>query len=397
MGLFRTPEQRFGALVVDEAKAAGVAEAWFDEPAFVVRWRREPGDDEGYINLHNIFRETSQSTRAERDARVRSLVASLLQAGISGTSWEEVRDRLRPVLRGVTFGTGEGAVKPLLSRPSLPFLVELVVVDRPTAMEYVTEDLAQGWDVPADEIFAAARANLATVAETLVHSRLGPVKTFLRLDDSGDNYFTSMLLLDDFLARVGERTDGRAVAFVPEKDCLIIGRDDPALIAQLLPTIEEQFRQAVRPLSPAPYTVDESGATVPYRSSSDGPADGLDDPVHRAEIMLAVSEYESQKAVLDARHERDGVDIFVASLVVASNSSSGRLFSVAIWSPAVDTYLPEADYVAFVDPLDMVPWAAVMSTVELEPVPGVAPPRYRVTDWPAAERMAQLRAQAVTP
>jgi hypothetical protein len=91
------------------------------------------------------------------------------------------------------------------------------------------------------------------------------------------------------------------------------------------------------------------------------------------------------------------VDVFVASLVVATNSETGRLFSVAIWSPEVDTYLPEADYVAFVDPLAMVPWEAVRSTVELEPVPGVAPVRYRVTDWPAEPLMVRLRAQAVTP
>ena len=143
-----------------------------------------------------------------------------------------------------------------------------------------------------------------------------------------------------------------------------------------------------------PYTVDGTGAVVPYQATEPGE---LANRVHHVQVLLAAGEYGTQKPVLEAELERTGVDIFVGSPLVASNPDNGTTFSVAVWAPEVDTLLPEADYVAFPDPMTMVPWSIVAARTGLRPEPGMVPPRYRVTAWPAEPVLAELRADAVTP
>jgi hypothetical protein len=155
----------------------------------------------------------------------------------------------------------------------------------------------------------------------------------LRFVDTGDAYFTSMLLIKGFLAGLANRVGGRPVAFMPNKDTLIVSSDVPDALPALYRLAEEEFRQATRSLSPVGYTVDDSGAVVAYSTPPDS---ALASVVHRAEVILAGGEYGAQKEALDAQHERDEVDIFVASLLVVQRSDDS-VFSVAVWSDGVDT------------------------------------------------------------
>jgi hypothetical protein len=217
----------------------------------------------------------------------------------------------------------------------------------------------------------------------------------LHFADTGDAYFTSMLLSDGFLARLEPMVGGRPVAFVPDRSALIVAADDPQSLPGLMELMERQFSEAPRGLSPMAYTCDESGRVVPYTASEPG---RLADLIHRCEVMLAAGEYQSQKAALDEIHERDQKDIFVGTLLVAGRDD-GTVFSVAVWSDECVTLLPRADLVCFQSDADsvMVPWPVVARTVGLKPEPGLMPERYLVTAWPEASLLEHLRAEAVTP
>ena len=410
MGLFRSsqsPREKFAQQVLDAVVATRLADwAHYDERDFAIVYRRHgDGEESGRIYLHNTFHETADLGRRARARRIRQLVTITVEAPSRADTWDEAKPNLRPVIRGASYGLAvPGATtvdNPLrmLSRPVLPFLVEFVVRDEPTSIAFVTQARLDEWGVTEDEVFAVARQNLEGLAAGIpVEPHADGRPAMLHFADSGDGYFTSMLLVEGFLARLALRVGGPPVAFVPDKDTLFVVSDLPEALPGIYQMIEKQYQAATRCLSPVAYTVDSAGRVVPYRAKVGSELARL---AHRAELVLAGGEYAAQKEVLDAEHERDGVDIFVGSLLVAGRPDES-LFSAAVWSNGVDTLLPEADYVAF-QPGDgpgeaiTVPFDVVLREASLIPEPGYSPLRYRVTAWPGATVMDRLRAQAVTP
>ncbi|MBX6749097.1 MAG: hypothetical protein IRY85_05400 [Micromonosporaceae bacterium] len=393
-----SPRDRFARQVLRTVQASGlVASARYDEADFSIEFQLIGESNRGRIYLENTFRETEQASIQERSMRIRRLVDTVL--GSTGLQpWVPARGKLRPVLRAATFGLGiaNGSVG-YLSRPALPFLVEAVVVDEPTSMAYVNQRQLAEWGVTADEVFATARANLAAqVPRADEPPATGPA--MLRFVETGDAYVTSMLLVDGFLAGLAPRVGGRPVAFVPDRDTLIVVGEHPGLLATVYGMVEEQYRQAPRSVSPVGYTVDDRGAVVPYTAPA---GTELDRVVHRAEVLLAATEYAAQKTALDADHERQGIDdVFVGSLLVAERPDSSTV-SITVWAGDGDVLLPQADVVAF-PPADLdgsppltVPFDVVAREASLVPEPDYNPPRYRVTRWPDETVMARLVAHAV--
>lgn len=393
-----SPRDRFARQVLRTVQATGrVSSAQYDVADFSIEYRLVGENDSGRIYLENTFRESEQASVQEQSMRIRRLVDAVVGATAGKDTWEQARPRLRPVLRAGTFGAGVvSGPTALVSRPALPFLIEAVVVDEPTSMAYVTQARLAGWGVTADEVFATARANLsALVHVTDEPPSEGPV--VLRFVDDGDGYFTSWLLVDGFLAGMADRVGGRPVAFVPDRDNLLVIADQPGLVDKIYEWVEELYRNAARAVSPVAYTVNDRGAVVPFTAP---PGSDLAAVVHRAEVLLAATEYAAQKEALDAAHQRDDIDIFVGSVLVLDRPDTPTT-SVAVWADDVDTLLPQADLVAFppngnVDgkPLT-VPFAVVAREALLVPEPDYAPLRYRVTRWPAEPVMARLGQCAV--
>jgi hypothetical protein len=399
----RPPQERFARQVLRAVLATGrVASARYDPDDFSIAVRL-PGDEQGRdgkIFLENTFRETQGMARRQRAERVRRLVGIVVRDRSPAEGWEQVRPKLRPVIRGVSYGAavrrgGGPAVSPLW-RPVLPYLAEMVVVDEPTSMSYVSAGLLAGWGVSEDELFAAARENLLRLVPAPQGPGPGEGRAILRFADTGDDYFVSMLLVPGFLAGLAPSVGGRPVAFIPDRDTLMVAADESDALSALFPMVEREYDRAPRSLSPVAYTVDDRGAVVPYPAPVHPTLAG---PAHRAQTLLAHGEYSAQKEFIDARHEADGVDIFVASLLVTS-APDGAVASVAVWTEHVDTLLPEADLIAFQPGMEgqsalMVPFDVVAREAVLLPEPDFNPPRYRVTAWPAEEVMAHLRPHAV--
>jgi hypothetical protein len=393
MGIFKRPGELsrhdYANRVLAEVRRAGAAEAWYDSDAFTVHFRREAGGSVATVNLGTLYQEAAGAAPAERDARIARLAADVVTPAELPETWEQVAPLLRPVLRPATFGQGTD----VLGWPALPYLRELVVIDQPTTMAYVKTDKLAAWGVPAAEVFATARANVARFAALADEPPAGG-PALLRFVDDGDGYFASRLLLDGWLAGLAGRVGGRPVAFVPDQNTLLVTGDQPDTLGSLFELVESEYREAARAVSPAAYTVDDAGRVVPYAAPAGHPVGAA---IHRAEVVLAATEYGAQGEELNKRHQKEGADIFVANLLAAGRDD-GSLFTVASWADGVETLLPEADFVAFPgEDTFYAGWDEVARTAGLEPVDGLYPPRYHVRGWPPVAVMDQLRALATAP
>ncbi|MBO0870190.1 MAG: hypothetical protein J2P15_16650 [Micromonosporaceae bacterium] len=393
-----SPRDRFARQVMAAARAQGVAEVRYDPERFAVIFRVHPGGDNGTIFLANVFRECQGADADERKGRIASLVNSLVAPEELLDVWSVARPALRPVLRVVTYAldADRRQVGPL-ARPVFPFVQEMVVVDQPTSMMYVTQDRARDWGVPVTEIFDTARANLERLAgppPDLEPDLRG--NAVLRFVEDGEAYFVSRLLLDGWLSGLAPHVGGRPVAFIPDHNTLVVTADAPESIGELLAHVEKWYTDAVRPISPQAYTVDPYGKVVPYPAAEDHPAATA---VHRSELVLASSEYASQQNWLRDRYERDAIDVFVATYT-ATAGPDGSVSSYSVWGEGVDTLLPRAEFVRFVDRsrnVFTVSWSVLEREVDLEPEADLVPERYRLRSWPPPGVIERLRARAVTP
>jgi hypothetical protein len=276
--LARIARARLGGQVIRRLRRAGFTDARYDARGFRVRFTADGDETPTILELAPLLAMRGRRRRGQVDR----FVAGLVTAPGLPRDWAEVRPLLRPVLRGGTPGSP-------LRRPVLPFLYEYVVVDQPETMTYVGPDQPAGWGVSAEQVFAAARANLSGAVLQGVASE--PV--VVRFVDDGDAYWTSHLLLEHWLERLAGQVGGTPVAFAPERGTLLVTADGSEHLWGLFAQAEEIYAGSARPITPMAYGYDEHGCTVPYTVAPDHP---LHQTVRRAERVLAVHEYSRQAA-----------------------------------------------------------------------------------------------------
>ena len=388
-------EDRFAKQVLRAIKEGGAAEAWYEPDQFAILYRRDGTEDKPAVAyLGNLYRECASSDRAHRDQQIARYVRAVVLHPKLPETWDTVAPLLRPVLRPVGFGSnphGPGMVP--LSRPVLPFIHEYVVIDQPDSMAYLTATRLDTLGVGAQVVFDTARENLLRQHGMPSREPGGDGPALIRLVEDGNAYWSSCLLLNGWLAEFEASAGGRPVAFVADNSGVLITSDAPEALRAVYKLVEEEYREAARPLSPQGYTVDGAGRLVPYVAP---PGHWIEPVVHRADCILAATVYSQQRSELEARY---GDDIFVAGLVLAERPD-GSVFSMATWTDGVDSLLPRADYVGFVSDGEQffVPWDVVADVAApLLPEDGVSPDRYRVRSWPPPATMDTLREAAVTP
>lgn len=386
MGLWNrvlgSKQDRFARRVLAQLRDASPLEAWYDADEFAIHVRHDAAPESPVTHhLHDLYAETGDGDRTAQQDRVAAFVALAITPPQVPSEWDRVAPLLRPVLRPGTFGLGMGRGLVLQSRPAgVPFLSEYVRIEGPESMTYVTTHRRNAWGVSACEVFDTARANLAPASWPAAGSGRA-----LRLVEGGEAQWAPRLLLTGGLADLADRIGGRPVAFVPDTTAVVVVPDGPG-IAQLFASVERTYREAVRPISPQAYVVDDAGRLAVYDAPTGSPAAAA---VHRASLLLAAAEYESQGAALSSSESA-----FPAKLIVAEGSE--RVFSVASWVEGVDTLLPRAEYIAFSGAeAFLASWDSVADEVALVPTPGLNPQRFRARSWPPAAAVARLRATAV--
>jgi len=330
--LRRLRRARLAGRVLRRLRRAGLTDARYDTRAFRVRFTA-PGDDvPTLIELAPLL-----VTPGRR--RVDEYVAGLLLNPGLPQSWPAA-DPLR--------------------RPALPFLSEFVVVDQPDTMTYVSAAQLAAWNVTADQVFEAARANLTGA---VLQSR-ATEPTIVQFVDDGDAYWTSHLLLPHWLERLAEQVGGVPVAFAPERGTLLVTADGSDHLPGLFARAEQIFAASSRPITPMAYVSDENGCPQPYRAPSGHP---LHQTVRRAEGVLALHEYAVQAA-----HTHNA-----AALQLTGDASTGWR-TQAVWPENGPTLLPTADEVLAGTVVH--PWRSLAP--HLTRAPGLDPPRWQATHWP---------------
>ncbi|GID33253.1 hypothetical protein C8E87_1775 [Paractinoplanes brasiliensis] len=352
----RFARARLASQVARRLRRAGFAAVRYDSRAFQVRFTTEVAADAepGILDLAPLLK----SPRRGRKKRIQAYISGLSPDPIPA-DWQTARPLLRPVLRGATPGNP-------LKRTALPYLSEYVVIDHPEAMTYVTESQLKTWHVRPNEVFKAARDNLE--AATLQ----GSPTELIRFIDDGDSYWTSHLLLEHWLQRLEPQVGGPPIAFAPERGTLLITSTGSPHLRAVFAQAEELYARSARPITPMAYVSDSHGCTVPFAVPEDHP---LHHAVGRAERILAVQEYTRQAGHLSEP---------AAELVLTGDDGTGWR-TRAVWDEKA--LLPTADEVQIGD--RTIPWP----DLELEPVPGLEPIRWRAAGAPQSPPPRDPRAR----
>ncbi|MEW2353970.1 hypothetical protein [Spirillospora sp. NPDC029432] len=128
-----------------------------------VELRRPDQDAPGRLYLTNLRQWAAREPRDQWPAIAADFVGSVIAtAESSGDDALDLGDyaMVRPLLRTRLYGDDFGSGAQALRRPVAPGLVEVLVVDKPTAMMIVNTDLPGKWGMAADELFAVAEENV---------------------------------------------------------------------------------------------------------------------------------------------------------------------------------------------------------------------------------------------
>jgi hypothetical protein len=386
------------ARIVSEIPSATAVRA--DHEEFAVRF--EANGRETVLYLRNIYEETQEHAPEGRAERLRRAVASFVdQPRDAEDRKEAAAQRLIPVLRASSYLGG--APQLILSRPFLPCLVEALVIDLDASMSYLMPANLAEWGWNEAETFENARRFLASC---LGDDDVGPYDPEAPYPiwhvATDDDYEPSRLLVPGWLASFEGKVKGKPIAAVPGHRMLVVtGDGDDRAIGRLLTLADAEYRAMTRRISPALYTVDDTGKVVPYLPAREHP---LWTRAQLGHVLLAVEEYAQQKQVLDREHGKDGTDVFVAQLIGTDHPEQGPS-SHTTWTEGVPSLLPMAERVTFVGgdgeggdtAMLTVPWAAVEELAGdcWEPVEGMFPPRMRTKGWPSGTVVERLRQRAV--
>ncbi len=357
------------------------------------------------LDLAAVFAESRHDDDAARAERVRRLVAGLGETGpgeaADDAGWDEVRPRLRPVLRGVSrLSLAADPDRAPAGRPAgLPLLAEMLVVDAEHTMRYVQRAELPGWGVDLDTALQAAHSGLAAVPVTVGERRAPDGRRLIEVT-GGDDYASSRLLAPGWLQELEQRVATRLVAAVPSREELwAVPADDPAGLAWLVNTAREAFLDSPRGVSPVPYAAHDADGVVPWLPP---PGDPLAVAVRSAASLLALTEYGAQQEELAELH-RAGDSGLTVTPAEAVERPGGELLTMTRWVRGVPALLPETALLGLVaDPADP-DTLLVVRRIEAEealdrctePAPGVLPARRRTTGFPDAVELAGLRRRAL--
>jgi hypothetical protein len=393
-------KDRFARQVAIALRVAGGTDIQYDADEFCLRYTKPDGAGGWIANLHNLYHEWGNAKQAEQTAEIRRFADNLATTPESLTAWEMVADRLRPVLNSPQLAEYEG-IRTLVREFHL-FVNEMVVIDHPQMMQYVHLDQPAEWGVGAEEVFARARENLTARANWPRPEEKFDPKMILRMPETGSDYWASHLVVDGWLAAVGDQLGARPVAFAPSRSGgLTIVADEPGVVKALLEQTEKDYLESARYVSPLAYTIDDAGRVVPYQVPRGDP---LWNAVHRSETLLASREYDAQKEdheddIVVDDDEPGGVAGYFGAYQVGTRDD-GSVYSMSVWGEGVWTLLPRTDFVVVINEAHdhfTVPFETLVEQIGLEPSPKYYPPRYRTPQWMSDQQLAALRAHAVEP
>lgn len=370
-----------------------LADAGHDDYAY------QPSDstlrsDGGVMSLKNLYGEYRATPEADRDAFVQRTVQGLFPAPLPDT-YEAAKPYLMPSVRDAVYldlldlRTPDNKV---IRKQLAPELTAALVYDGEASMQFISQDKLADWGVSVDTAWADALANL----EAREDARFERIVEGVYRSPWKDNYDTARLLLPKRLKRL--RVKGDPVVFLPHRDVLIVtgSQDDQGLLTAL-DAVDEAFKLPRATTGRAWRLRGEKWEPFLPAPGSEAYED-LKDYADDARVM----DSNDQKAALDEKFDADGTDIFVGTLFRVQSKKTGERFTYCVLTKTVDSLMPRADWVVFIDldrPKDdqlvgAARWDDMKKllgrAVQKASYPG--PERWRVRGFPTAKQQKTLAA-----
>lgn len=393
--LFGPPKpDQYARLICDGLRRAGDhRESAYDRESFALNFTQN-GEPAGLANLRNMYNEYCSLPRDKRPEHLKLVVRAMLSYQLElPEEYEDARHDLLPAVRTRSYFELMRLQQEVEGHhdPETPPYQEIgdhllvsVVYDLPESMRSINRQSLEEWGIGFYEALEAARANLEEMQ--FAFASLG---TRVYASVTGDNYDASRILLLDFVNKL--EVDGDPVAVVPNRDTLLITGSEDTEGLLMVADLAERALDKPRPMNAIPLRLTD-GEWVTWLPDPSHPTAGK---FRMLEVKSLYSEYAEQKSLLDALHERNGIDRFVASYT-AIETKDGRVLSYSVWSQDVESMLPQTHEVIFYsgDEERLVArgeWSRVWEIVGdlMQPL-DVYPKRYLVTEFPSAEQLAEI-------
>ena len=301
---------------------------------------------------------------------------TLARAGL----YPAVRSRYANATLAIDARGGGTPLPPLLQRTWLDDLCLVLLYDFGQHVSYIGQPVVEHWGAHEEEIWAYAFHNLKTLPRP--HWESNPTGVFRLVSEVG--YEETFLLIDEVRSRL--KCASSAVFALPNRGVLLAAdANDPAAVRALISSAREHLRHTAWPLSGALIRRTRSG----WQRCE--PAGELAAAAHALETLSLAHSYRDQKAALEKLHQRDGIELFVASFALRDEEDPQEPRSFCVWTDGVDSLLPKTDHLIFnrgaggLHPERLaVPWPVLerLCGQYLEPTPDT-PIRYRARAFPS--------------
>jgi hypothetical protein len=392
----KAEREAFARRAIKALRAAGEKrDIQYDATGFLLRIGSKGKDPGETVFLGNFFDEYRALAPEQREA-VFAQLSRMQDRPTLPRSFAEARPNLLPVVRGRTFfeqlslvvKDSAGRPAPVVWKAVGPFLGAGLAFDGPDTLQYLGFEELERWGLSFDGAFKVALENLRQ-RSTEALDQLAPGTCMAPWED---NYASSRLLLVEVVRRCAVRGD--PVVMAPHRDLLLItGSEDEDGLRQ----VAEKSLQALM----APRAMDgralrlTSEGWVPFMPERLSNAWG---GFRKLELYTQARDYDEQTKRLEKLYAERGEDVFVASYTPYQDEQ-GRSISYAVWLRGVDTLLPKADVIFFMDPalgeeappVAIARWDEVVKAIGylVKKQVGLYPERYRVTGFPAEYQLAQ--------
>lgn len=383
-------KQEFATRLLELIGEQGGTAYRFDPEAF----RLIALEDEAQVNLGNLYEEhcaLPADERADHLLRV-AAVCGGFEADLPET-FDAVKQNLRPkIWTRSTFAMMELRQRlkgeETLDLPLYPLGSHLylsLVFDTENAMRSIANGELEAWGVTFYEALEIACENLDETTMAIASMGDGFYSSV-----SGDNYDSSRVLLLDRIRNLD--VQGDHVAMVPQRDAMFVaGSTDEFSLKAMIDLTREAMENEPRPLSPLPLKL-QDGEWVDWMPPRNHV---LRPQFDELELRFLAGMYAEQKELLLLLMEQGESMPFVATLSAIQEEESEKLSSYAVWGRSVDTLLPQAQFLVFVDDSGMQAsgeWRHVMSIVGdlVTPDESYYPVRYRVTEFPTDKQLAEI-------
>jgi hypothetical protein len=385
--LGKLSQDNFAKQIMRGLRETGQTDELRYEPAEFRIIQLRDGKEVGVVNLGNMFQAHLALERRRRAEHLQHCVRVAMRINRElPTDFDEARPNLRPKLWSRTImehlrlkNLYSDAPQGALDLPCQPIgehLLACLGYDWPDSVQSINQEDLEKWGTSVYEALETAKENLEEAPATA--AKIGDrLFTFV----TGDSYDAVRLIL---VNRIKEfDLSGSPVVMIPNRDSILItGSEDAAGLAMMAELAARGLEQPYT-LSGIPLILDD-GEWVDWMPPADHPSY---ERFREIELNFIGSEYAEQKELLDAAHERGGIDIFVASFSAATRPDGSKV-SFCSWGDGVDALIPVTQRVAFMQKgrenvAAFGDWARVREVAgELMELTDHYPRRYRVREFP---------------